>query len=156
MSCGVSRRHGSDLAVLWLWCRLAPTALIRPLAGEPPYATGEALKRPKKVSFIYILSQLENRGRITVFTFFHDPTEMKVKAHKYRWPSAREEFIALDLAAIEKPYLTVTLHAISFSFFHSHLQGNVEIVKSGLLRHHTVSGICFLYMASIANVNSWV
>ena len=27
---------------LWLWCRLAATALIRPLAWEPPYAAGVA------------------------------------------------------------------------------------------------------------------
>ena len=37
-----------DLALLWLWCRLAATAPIRPLAWEPPYATGTALKRQKK------------------------------------------------------------------------------------------------------------
>ena len=30
MSCGVGRRHGSDLALLWLWDRLAATAAIRP------------------------------------------------------------------------------------------------------------------------------
>ena len=49
MSCGVDRRHGgSDLALLCLWCRLAATALIRPLAWEPPYAMGEALKRQNK------------------------------------------------------------------------------------------------------------
>ena len=36
-----------DLALLWLWCRLAGTALLRPLAWEPPYATGAALKRQK-------------------------------------------------------------------------------------------------------------
>ena len=41
---------------MWLWCKLAPTALIRPLAREPPYATGVVLKRqqtnktPKKPS----------------------------------------------------------------------------------------------------------
>ena len=39
---------GSDLALLWLWCRPAAVALIRPLAWEPPYALGVALKRPKK------------------------------------------------------------------------------------------------------------
>ena len=33
---------------LWLWCRPGATALIRPLAWEPPYAVGAALKRPKK------------------------------------------------------------------------------------------------------------
>ena len=36
---GVDGRHGSDLVLLWLWCRLAAAALIRPLAWEPPYAT---------------------------------------------------------------------------------------------------------------------
>ena len=47
MSCGIGCRHGSDLALLWLWCRLAAVALIRPLAWEPPYAMGTALKRQK-------------------------------------------------------------------------------------------------------------
>ena len=45
MSCGVGRRRSSDLA--WLWCRPAAVARIRPLAWEPPYATGTALKRQK-------------------------------------------------------------------------------------------------------------
>ena len=44
MSCGVGRRGGSDLALLWLWCRPEAIALIRPLAWEPPYAEGAALK----------------------------------------------------------------------------------------------------------------
>jgi len=38
-----------DPAFLWLWCRLAATALIRPLAWELPYAVGRALKRKKKI-----------------------------------------------------------------------------------------------------------
>ena len=48
MSCGVDHRRGSDLALLWPWHRLAATALIRPLAWEPPYAKSAALKRQKK------------------------------------------------------------------------------------------------------------
>ena len=44
MSCGVGHRHTSDLALLWLWCRLAAIALIGPLAWEAPYTTGAALK----------------------------------------------------------------------------------------------------------------
>ena len=51
MSCGVGRRGGSDPALLWLWRSLAATAPIRPLAWEPPYATGaaqEMAKRQKK------------------------------------------------------------------------------------------------------------
>ena len=34
--------------LLWLWCRLAATVLIRLLAWEPPYAMGVALKSKKK------------------------------------------------------------------------------------------------------------
>ena len=42
---------GLDLALLWLWCKLAAEALIQPLAWELPYAAGVALKKtppPKK------------------------------------------------------------------------------------------------------------
>ena len=38
MSCGVGHRRGSDLALLWLWCRLAAAALIQSLAWELPCA----------------------------------------------------------------------------------------------------------------------
>ena len=47
MSCGVGRRRGSDLALLWLWRRLVSTAPIRPLAWEPPYAAGVAQQMAK-------------------------------------------------------------------------------------------------------------
>ena len=36
-----------DLALLWLWHRLAATALIRLLAWEPPYAADAALEKTK-------------------------------------------------------------------------------------------------------------
>ena len=44
----VGCRCGSDHALLWLWCRLAATAPIVPLAWEPPYAAGAAQKIAKK------------------------------------------------------------------------------------------------------------
>ena len=47
VSCGVGHRCGSDPALLRLWYSPAATALIRPLALEPPYAMGAALKRQK-------------------------------------------------------------------------------------------------------------
>ena len=34
-----------DPALLWLWCRLASVALIRPLAWERPYAAGAAVEQ---------------------------------------------------------------------------------------------------------------
>ena len=52
MSCGVGRRCGLDLALLWLWRRPAAVAL----AWEPPYAVGSALKRPKR-----------NKNKIKIF-----------------------------------------------------------------------------------------
>ena len=47
MSCGVGRRRSLDPALLRLRCRPAAVALIEPLAWEPPYASGVALKRQK-------------------------------------------------------------------------------------------------------------
>ena len=53
MSCGVGHRPGSDRAWLWLWRGPVAIAPIRPLAWEPPYATGAALK-DKKVKKVKI------------------------------------------------------------------------------------------------------
>ena len=46
MSCGVGHRHSLD-PVPVVWRRLAATVQIRPLAQEPPYAVGAALKKAK-------------------------------------------------------------------------------------------------------------
>ena len=59
MSCGVGCRCGLDHALLWLWCRPVATALIRPLAGESPYAAKAALenaKRQKKKLNIFLVT----------------------------------------------------------------------------------------------------
>ena len=58
LSCGVGHRHGSDLALPWLWCRSAVTAPIWPLAWELPYAAGVALKREKKKNLILLIYSL--------------------------------------------------------------------------------------------------
>ena len=42
-------RHGLDLALLWLWCRLAAVAVIRPLAWEPPHAMLSPKEKKKKI-----------------------------------------------------------------------------------------------------------
>ena len=48
LSCGVGCRRGLDPELLWLWCRLTATALIRTLAWEPPHAAGAAQEIAKK------------------------------------------------------------------------------------------------------------
>ena len=48
MSCGIGHRRGLDLELLWFWCRPEATALIRPLAWEPPYTTEASLEKTKK------------------------------------------------------------------------------------------------------------
>ena len=62
MSCGAGHRRGSDPALLWLWRRPVATALIRPLAWEPPYATGAAQKNGKKTKQTNKKKQREING----------------------------------------------------------------------------------------------
>ena len=47
MSCVVGHKCGFNPQLLWLWHRPAATAPIGPLAWEPPYAVGVALKDQK-------------------------------------------------------------------------------------------------------------
>ena len=47
MSCGVVCRHGSDPALLWLWCGPAAAVLIQPLDWELPYAQVRPFKKEK-------------------------------------------------------------------------------------------------------------
>ena len=49
MRCGIDRRQGLDSMLLWLWRRLAAAAPIKPLAWEPPHATGVAPEQTKKI-----------------------------------------------------------------------------------------------------------
>ena len=46
--CELWCRSQGDLALLWLWHRPADVTPVGPLAWEPPYATGVALKSQKK------------------------------------------------------------------------------------------------------------
>ena len=48
MSCGVGHRYSWDPVLLWLRCRLAATALIRPTTWELPYAMDVTLKSKKE------------------------------------------------------------------------------------------------------------
>ena len=65
MSCGVGRRCGLDLAMLWLCCRPATIAPIQSLAWEPPYAVGvRPSPRPRKE-----LEHFQFRGTLPCMKF---------------------------------------------------------------------------------------
>ena len=72
MSGGVGHRPGSDLALLWLWWRLAATAPIRPLAREPPYAAGAAPEMAKR-------RKRKRNRRQAFFPFFHHQETQTVR-----------------------------------------------------------------------------
>ena len=65
MRCGVGRRCSLDPTLLWLWHRLAATAPIGPLAWEPAYDVGAALKRQKdkKKIVIFIKCLFHMKGK---------------------------------------------------------------------------------------------
>ena len=53
-----------------LWCRATAAAPIQPLAWEPPYATGGALKRPKKDMYLDIFVCFVCFVLFFLFSFF--------------------------------------------------------------------------------------
>ena len=70
MSCGVARRLAVNPALLWLWCRLASVAPIRPLAWKLPCAAGVALRSKKRKE-----EELPDP--------FHHPTHLTVMPHPH-------------------------------------------------------------------------
>ena len=76
MSCSVGCRRGSDPKLLWLWCRLAATAPIRPLAWEPAYAVGVALNRQKTKNKKILVAYIFYSCSITYMYIKYKKTEM--------------------------------------------------------------------------------
>ena len=69
MSRGIGRRCGLDPELLWLRCIPAAVAPTEPLAWEPPYAAGAAIKRQKtkqnKQKIMTLILITDNSVRIT-------------------------------------------------------------------------------------------
>ena len=66
VTCGVGHRLASDPMLLWLWCRLAASALFGPLAWELPYDACASLKRQKIIIIIIIVNFMEFPGGLPV------------------------------------------------------------------------------------------
>ena len=75
VSCTVVHRCGLDPTLRWLWCRLAIAAPIGPLAWEPSYATGVALKKKKK-------KQKQTNKKIDVWCSHHGLAVNRTSIHE--------------------------------------------------------------------------
>ena len=75
MSCGVGLRCSLDPALLWPWCRPAAVAPIGPLAWEPLYAAGVALKsketKNKKIKINKFCLNANNQKQLQVWSFLY-------------------------------------------------------------------------------------
>ena len=78
MSYGVGRRCRSDLALLWLWCRPAAIARIRPLAWEPPYATGAAQKMAKDKKKKKLKTRTQADTHMPMFIIIHNSQKVEI------------------------------------------------------------------------------
>ena len=77
MSYGIGCRCGSDLTLLWPWRRLMATAPVGPLAWEPPYTMGAALKREKDKKKKKRERERERERE--------KPSEFKISVYKLPW-----------------------------------------------------------------------
>ena len=66
-----------------LWCRPATTALIRPLAWEPPYAKGAALEKTKT---IITFKAWVIKGPVIPKDSLHPPLHVRIRLY---WSSHR-------------------------------------------------------------------
>ena len=74
-----------DLAFLWLRCRPATVALIRPLAWELPYAMGVALKVANKHLLEEIIGKTFSDINCTNVFFGHSLKAIELKATLRKW-----------------------------------------------------------------------
>ena len=135
MSCGVGRRCGLDVALLWLWRRPVATALIWPLAWEPPYAAGVALKRhkdKKKLSkpLNYICKQTKKRYIMSMATMVKPPKDLIKKRITKTFVCGQNNFKELGrtlIKILKETYLTW----FSSDFYILTLIHKVEVVGEG-------------------------
>ena len=60
MSYEVGHRHDLDPKLLWLWCRLAAIALIRPLARESSKKKKKKKKKKRRITkCIYLKNKVD-------------------------------------------------------------------------------------------------
>ena len=122
MSCGVDHRCSLDLVLLWLWCRPAATAPIRPLAWEPPYAMGAALKRQKDQKEKKINSMENLQMRAVKKCLFYN-TLFEVKQEDNGGKRKRLSLFSLSIYPIIQQILLILIPKYLSSPFSLYLHG---------------------------------
>ena len=95
----MGRIRGSDLALLWLWCRLAATTLIQLLAWEPPYAAGAELKRQKKKKKVFIYTVFRRRHKLIIHSPSSSPLPYVLLGWSEQRPNQNPQVIAFYFKA---------------------------------------------------------
>ena len=110
MSCGVGRRHGSDLVKVWLWLRPVTVAVIRPLAWEPSCAQ----IKPQKGKLSPGFCKVNTQSPATSFVpsectpshplCWNEQEETEQRASVSRYPSVYKtrDFLSLTSFAVSK------------------------------------------------------
>ena len=136
---------GLNLALLWLWYRLAAVALIRPLAWEAPYTTRAALKSKKtKQKQKHMLKLLRGHSHLRFLIHPQPPVRMISKQLAVRVPISRSlglPYLFQETLPQAPKRITVPLRPASSSFYFLVLRGqNTDkslsvclLIKSGRL-----------------------
>ena len=133
-----------DMVLLWLWCRLAPVALILPPAWELPYATGVALKRKKKK--LLFLSHHTFPSHLWVWCkagMFHGCTTRKI-LRKYK---KREEWILSSIDSfwcIKLMKNHPTCHPFNHLDLNTAVSGEDQMCFMAQYRHYSFSPAPYL------------
>ena len=133
MSYAVGRTGGWDLALLWLWCRLAAVAVIGLLAWEPPYAIPSALKSKKKK-----IIEVCKTHTFSSFMLNIDTKQHYCHQHKLGWVTSLFHMFLFQCVSYLASFYSAFL---SFFFFFFICDWNVfhvyfQWVKCGPLHNH--------------------
>ena len=108
--------------LLWLWCRLAAVAPTGPLAWEPPYVMGTALKKQTKKTHFFLITKANT----------HLSSSWLLSA-KY----LHEQNLTCDITTFDYIYLSIFLSEHPISQVSDSLSRNAHhFVRGHMYRHH--------------------
>ena len=105
-----------DPELLWLWRRAVAAALIRPLAWEPPYATGAAQRNSKK------------------------PKSQKKKRKLFKWVTETGTSQLLGPHCLSVLFIYLLFTAAPVAYGGSQARGPMGAAATGLHHSHSNAG----------------